>query len=381
MDFDLSEEQELLRSSIEKYLIENYDFDARRRIIRNSEHFPYGIWKDAAELGWLGIPFSEELDGFGGGPIETMLMFEEFGKVLCVEPFLESLIVGGGILKRLPANDSITEKLAAVISGDQHIVLAHEEADTTLDDTDLTTRAVAEDLGFSLNGTKSVVSTADFANELIVSATLNDGALGLFLVDSNAPGLTMTSYPTIDGRSASDIQFCGVQVPESALIAEAQQAEKLLGDTFQEALLALSAEQVGIMRALMAQTVEYTKQRQQFGTSISKFQVLQHRMADMYMALELTVSLMYTAAIRLRDQSPEAEQLVRALKIKADRSARFVAHGAFQLHGAIATTDECAIGHYLKRSTAIAQELGGTEYQLHRYVEFENGSIEQQFAG
>lgn len=366
MNFEYNEEQQIFSDSIGKFLADNYDFEQRNKIIQAESPFSTEIWQEVAELGWLAMLFSEEDGGFDGTAIDLMVVFEQLGKHLVVEPFLETLVLGGGLLRRL-SNGRFSDQISALMEGQYQCTLAHEENSIAPGTTELASKAEESSDGYKLNGEKNVVYNAEAANDIIVSAMLN-GELALFLVPKGTAGLNIKAYNTVDACRAAELSFEGLELNKDALIASGEEAVSALNATIDDAILAAAAEQVGMMRSLLDITIEYTKERKQFGTAISNFQVLQHRMADMYIAMELTVSLMYTTAIKMRDQSADAGQYVAALKVKADKSAREVAHGAFQLHGAMATTSECSVGHFLKRVTTLAQRFGGTNFHLQRYI-------------
>lgn len=368
MNFELSEEQVIMRDSIGKFLADHYDFQTRTALLKSGQKFSQSLWQDAAELGWLSIPFSEEVGGLGGTAVELMILFRELGRFLVREPFLETLVLGGGLLRSLSTQGRYAEKISNLIAGNLQCALAHEEYGTgyTLDA--VATRAARLAQGYRIEGRKSVVYNAPNADILMITAMLENDGIALFMVPARQQGIETRDYTTVDARRASDLNFNGLVVPDDALMASGEAAVNALQDGFGEAVLACASEQAGMMDALLKATIGYTRERRQFGTEISNFQVLQHCMADMYMDLELTVSLMYAAAIKLRDRSADAARFVAALKVKADSCARRVAHSAFQLHGGIASSDECSIGHYLKRVTMITQFFGGTSYHLQRYI-------------
>ena len=367
MNFEYSEDQQAFKDSVIKYLQDQYDFEKRQFIVKNDEAFDQNVWAQTSELGWLYMPFSEEQGGFGGSAVDTILFFEQFGKHLVVEPFLETLVLTGGVLRRM--ENSLSEQyLSRLMVGELQGAVAHFEAQSRGDLTRISTSAVEQGEGYVLNGKKAVVYNAPEAQLLIVSALLpDDRGIGLFLVEADVEGLVLQSYPTVDGRVAADIGLQGVMLPSVTLLAEGDHAASILEDTYNEALLALTAEMVGAMDVLLQTTVDYTKERKQFDTPISKFQVLQHHMADMFMAAELARSLMYAAAIKVRDADADASAFVAAAKAKADKCAKQVAHSAVQLHGGIATTEGLNVGHYLKRITVVANLFGSTQYHLQRY--------------
>ncbi|MGV6808149.1 MAG: acyl-CoA dehydrogenase family protein [bacterium] len=366
MNFEYNEDQRVFKDSISKYLLDNYEFEERQKVVASEEPFSAEVWGQTAELGWLYMPFSEEQGGLSGTPIDTMLMFEEFGRYLVIEPYLETLVLTGGVLRRVD-NALAAEKIESLMMGGLQGAVAHFEAQSRGAHENIATSAQASGDGFVIQGQKPAVYNAPVADILVVSAKMPDGGMGLFLVEKDTAGLSVNAYPTVDGHVAAEVTLDNVQVSSAQLLASGDEAMKVLQDVYDEALLALTAEMVGAMDVLLKATVDYTKERKQFGTTLSKFQVLQHHMADMFMAGELARSLMYAAAIKLRDGSDDASAFIAAAKAKADKSARQVAYSAIQLHGGIATTEELNVGHYLKRITVASQIFGTTKYHLKRY--------------
>lgn len=367
MNFEYSEDQLVFKDSVTKYLQDQYDFEKRQATVTSDKGFDQTVWAQTAELGWLYMPFSELYGGFGGSAVDTILFFEEFGKHLVVEPYLETLVLAGGVLGR--AEHSLSEEyIPRLMAGELQAAVAHFEAHSRGDLSRISSSTVKRGDNYVLNGKKAVAYNAPEAQILIVSALLPDNrGVGLFLVESNTTGLELQSYPTVDGRVAADITLQDLEVAPINLLAEGDKAMSILEATYNEALLGLTAEMVGAMDVLLQATVDYTKERKQFGTAISKFQVLQHHMADMFMAGELARSLMYVAAIKVRDGAADASAFVAAAKAKADKCAKQVAHSAVQLHGGIATTEDLNVGHYLKRITVAANMFGSTQYHLQRY--------------
>ncbi len=376
MNFDYNEDQLILKSSIAKYLNDHYTFEKRQSIVKADTNFGSEVWTQCANLGWMCLPFTEQQGGFGGTPVDTILLFEELGRHLVVEPFLETLVLSGGVLRRThnPNNNGYIEEL---ISGKWQGALAHFEPQSRGQIQNISSRAYPCGKDFILTGNKSVVYNAPAADILIISAQINidnKDEIALFVVPSETENLQLNPYQTVDGRKAAEVNFDNMKLPAESLLLQGHNAQRVLEDTYDEALLALTAELVGAMDVLLSTTVEYTKERKQFGSPISKFQVLQHHMTDMYMSTELARSLMYAAAIKLRDGADDARAFVAAAKAKADKCAKQVAHNAIQLHGGIATTDELNIGHYLKRITVVANMFGNTSFHLQRYKTLTSGN-------
>jgi pimeloyl-CoA dehydrogenase small subunit len=372
MDFSFTEEQSMLRDTVASYLSDNYSFDQRRASIRTEPGWSPKVWKAfAEELGILGAPFPEDLGGLGGGPIENMIVMEEFGKALVVEPYLGTVVIGGGFLKH-SGHPQAVELIGQIIAGDATFAFAYAEPQGRYNLADLKTMAKKDGANYVLNGHKAVVIGAPWASHLIVTARTSGGqrdqqGISVFLVDKSAAGVTTRDYPTVDGFRASEVYLENVTVPADALIGPEGQAMPLIQQVVDEAIAATCAEACGVLRKLHEGTLEYTKQRKQFGQPISSFQVLQHRMVDMFINVEQSVSMTYMATIKLSEADAERSKAVSAAKVQIGKSARFVGQNAIQLHGGMGMTDEMAIGHYFKRATMIESAFGSTDHHLSRY--------------
>ncbi|MDG1485960.1 MAG: acyl-CoA dehydrogenase family protein [Porticoccaceae bacterium] len=375
MFIEYSEEQTMLHDSADKYLRENYSFENRQATVKNSRGFSAEQWQMFADLGWLAMTFEEEAGGFGGGALETMILCEQFGKYLVLEPYLESVVLVGGLIAA-GAQPAIKEHyLSGLMAGELQGALAYLEEGNVANPHYVETKAEATGDGFVLNGSKAVVLNGPEADMFLVSARVGDSSIdakegiSLFVVDKNSQGLHCNNYKTYDGRSACELQLGNVAVDADALVGEIGNASAMAAPIFSRAIVAVCAEAVGAMDALLEATVDYTKQRKQFGQSISSFQVLRHRMVDMYMEIELTRSLLMAAAWKLDNGSGDAEQCVAALKAKVGKAGRYVSHNAIQLHGGIGTTDEFSVGHYFKRLAAIGVMFGSRDSHLSRYMQ------------
>jgi pimeloyl-CoA dehydrogenase small subunit len=373
MDFSFTEEQTLLEDSVTKYMQNNYDFESRQKLTRSELGYSAESWATFAELGWLGVPFSEADGGFGGGAIEAMLMAEIFGKSLVVEPFLATIVLTGGAIKHGGTPAQKEKYLPGIIDGSVQGALAYAEPQGRFNLSDLTTTASKKDGGYVINGYKAVVLNGPAADILVVSARTSgeqrdtDG-VSLFVVDANAAGVSRRDYPTVDGLRAAEITFENVAVEADALLGEEGSGLGLLEQVIDGGILTVGAEAVGAMEVLYKDTVEYCKTREQFGQPIGKFQVLQHRMVDMFMEHEQSKSLMFMAAMRLDEgYGPEAQKAVSAFKVQVGKSGRFVGQSAVQLHGGMGMTDELNIGHYFKRLTIIDTLFGNVDFHLKRF--------------
>ena len=364
----LTDEQQMLSDMVSKYLSETYDFDSRRKIANGPVSVAPPHWKKFAEMGWLAMPFDESDGGFNGGPKEISILFEAFGKHLVLEPYLETILLGGGALSFGP-EDIRRRYLPAIIAGDLQCAFAHHEPNHTAERYYVGTTALQSKDSWQLNGVKSIVSNAPHSGLLVLTARIkgqkhdSDG-IGLFVVDKNVRGVHCDDYLTIDGRRASEITLNEVEVERGALLSvDAGHLDTLLD----RACFAVCAEAVGAMSALISMTIDYCQQRKQFGQSIGSFQALQHRMVDMYIASELSHSLLIATTNAIANASDDRHRLLAALKFRVDRSAREISYGAIQMHGGIAMTDEFKVGHYFKRLTVISKQFGNANFQLERY--------------
>jgi len=373
MDFSFTEEQSLLQDSVQRFVQNSYEFETRQKLVKTEEGFSRDNWSSFAELGWLALPFAEESGGFGGTAVETMIMMEEFGKGLVVEPYVTTVIMAGSIIE---AGGSTAQKegvLAEIMAGTKLAAVAYVEPQARFNLADVTTSAVASDEGYTLNGFKGVVLGGPSADVLVVPARTSgeqrdrDG-ITLFLVDASAEGISRRDYPTIDGGRASEVTINDVSVGAGDMLGEAGAGLELLEVGINNGILAVCAEAVGAMEVLYKTTVEYCKTREQFGQPIGKFQVLQHRMVDMFMEHEQAKSLLYMAAIRMsEDDDVAARKAISALKVQVGKGGRFVGQNAIQLHGGMGMTDELNVGHYFKRITAVETLFGNADFHLKQY--------------
>ncbi|MBI3224230.1 MAG: acyl-CoA dehydrogenase family protein [Mycolicibacterium cosmeticum] len=375
MDFRLTGEQELLRDGLTKFLATRYQLESSRAAAKTGAGWQPEIWRAFAdELGILGAALPEEVGGIGGGPVEVMVIAEALGQALVVEPYVDTAVVAGGLLVRAARaseatgnETSASELLERLVAGAAVVALAAAEAQSGERWQDAATTARRDGDAWLLDGAKIMVLNARLATHLLVIATTPAG-LSLFLVDlADSPaGLTVHGYRTVDDRWAADIEFDGVR---ATLLGEDGAAWPSLAQARDEGAAAVCAEAVGNMRKVLADTVEYSKQRQQFGTPIGSFQALQHRMVDMHMELEQSVAAVYLAVLNLEADADQRSRAVSAAKATVGRAARFIGQNAVQLHGGMGMTEELAIGHYFKRLTAVQYEFGSTDHHLARYAE------------
>lgn len=373
MDFSFTEEQTLLRNMVQSFVQDNYDFDARMKIVRSDEGMSRKIWQQFAELGLLAAPFSEDLGGLDGGPIETMVIMEELGRGLVVEPYLPTVVLCGGILSRHGSAAQQQGHLPDLIAGEDIWALAYSESQSRFNLADVRTSAKEDGDGYVLNGAKAVVIGAPWANKLIVSARLSgdqfdrDG-LGLFIVDKAAAGVSTQDYQTVDGSRASEITLENVAISADALIGDAGNGFAVLEEAIDFGIGAVCAEAIGHMKMLNDATVEYCKTRKQFGVPIGSFQVLQHRMVDMFMEYEQSVSMTYMVNMKLAEAESERRKAAAGAKVQIGKSGRFVGQEAVQLHGGMGMTEELSVGHYFKRLTMIDIQFGNVDHHLKRFA-------------
>ncbi len=367
MDFEPTAEQQLLRDTVTDFLTARYDLEKSRAAARVGAGWQPEIWRAfAEEVGILGASLPESVGGFDGGAVETMLIAEALGAALVVEPYVDTVVVGAGLLRRAGGQRAET-LLRGIASGTVITAFAALEADSGYDLTRASTTARREGDSWVLDGAKIVVTSAPLATHLLVTAHTPAG-LSLFVVDAATAGLTLHPYRTIDERRAADIVLESVRVPADALLGTEGAVADSLAIATDEAIAALSAEAVGAMRRVLAGTVDYAKQRKQFGVAIGSFQVLQHRMVDMHLELEQAVAAMYLVTLKLDTTPAERSRAAAAAKATIGRAARFIGQHAVQLHGAMGMTEELSIGHYFKRLTAIEYEWGPTDHHIARYA-------------
>jgi alkylation response protein AidB-like acyl-CoA dehydrogenase len=373
MDFSLTAEQTLLQDSVSRFIQNDYDFAARQKLVHGGDGFSRAHWQTFAELGWLGVTFPESDGGFGGGAIDLMIMLEQFGKGLVVEPFVPTVVMAGGAIKIAGNAAQKGRYLAGVIDGSMQGALAYVEPQARFNLADITTTARAEGDGFVVNGHKAVVLNGPAADFLVVpvrtaGAQRDRDGVTLLIIDTALAGISRRDYPTVDGLRAAEVSFEQVRVGADAVLGTVGGGLAVLEQVIDEAILAVGSEAVGAMEVLYKTTVEYCKTREQFGQPIGKFQVLQHRMVDMFMEHEQAKSLMFMAAMRMSEgYGPEAQKAVSAFKVQVGKSGRFVGQSAVQLHGGMGMTDELAVGHYFKRLTTIDTLFGNADFHLKRF--------------
>ena len=375
MDFDLSEEQRLLKESVEGLLGNSYDFDQRKKYMAEKGGWSKSLWGKLAEQGLLGLPFAEDDGGFGAGAVETMIVMEAMGRALVLEPYLATVVIGGGFLRHGGSPAQKSAHIPGIIDGTRTIAFAQLEKNSRYDLNDVVTSAKAKGDGWVIDGEKFVVINGENADTLIVTARTKGGqrdksGIGVFLVPATAKGIAKKGYPTQDGLHAADITFTGVEVGADTAIGDPENALPLIERVVDEARTAMCAEAVGAMDESLKTTVEYLKTRKQFGVPIGSFQTLQHRAADMFVAVEQARSMsMFATMASDFDDAKERATAVAAAKVQIGKSLKFVGQQSIQLHGGIGMTQEAKIGHYFKRLTMIENSFGDTDYHLRRVTD------------
>lgn len=367
MDFDFSEDQRLLKDSVDRLIADRYAFESRKQFMKEPNGWSAEMWAQYAELGLLGLPFSEDLGGFGGGQIETAQVMEAFGRGLVLEPYLATVVLGGGLLRHAGSEEQQAELVPQIIAGDLKLALAHVERHSRWNLNDVAVTAKKDGSGYVINGEKSVVIHGDCAGQLLVTARTGGGqrdrgGIGLFLVDAGDAGVSRKGYPTQDGLRAAEISFANAR---GVAVGDPGDALPVVERVVDEAIAAICSEAVGGMAEMLAITVDYMKQRKQFGRAIGEFQVLQHRAVDMFANLEQAKSMaMYATMMAASDDAAERRQALSAAKVQIGKSGKSIGEEAVQLHGGIAMTMEYKVGHYFKRMTMIEQMFGSTDHHL-----------------
>ena len=372
MDFELTDEQRLLKDSVDRLMADRYTFESRKTYLKKPGGWSAELWGRYAELGLLGLPFAEQHGGFGGGPVEVMLVMEAMGRALALEPYLSTVILGGTAIRLAGSASQQGAILPAVAEGRMRLAFAHGERQARYDLTDVATTARRDGTGWVLDGSKSVVPHGDSADKLVVSARTagaQDDADGitLFLVDANAPGLAQRGYTLRDETRAAELALDNVPVNGSDVLGEVGKGFPIIERVVQAGIAAMGAEVVGAMETMHAMTLDYSRTREQFGKPIGQNQVVQHRLAEMLMSLEQGRSMAMLATMSVEE--PDAAERARSLsmaKVGYGQAARFVSQQSIQLHGGIGMTEEYAVGHYFRRCMVIEHTFGDTTHHLAR---------------
>ncbi|HAC29581.1 MAG TPA: pimeloyl-CoA dehydrogenase small subunit [Marinobacter hydrocarbonoclasticus] len=374
MDFRLNEEQQMLQDTVARLVRGEYSFEKRLEYSESELGFSESFWKQLGELGLMAVPFPEELGGFGGTGVEVQSVMTELGRGLCIEPYLQSVVLGGGLISQAGNEQQKEQWLAGIATGETQVAVGLQEPQSFYNTNDVETTAEKTDSGYVLNGRKAVVIGGHSADLLVVSARTSGSSrdasgISLFVIDANADGLERRSYPTIDGAKGCDLFLNNVKVGANALLGNEGEAADVIEYQVGRAISALCGEAVGVMEVACDLTLDYLKQRKQFGVPIGKFQVLQHRMADMMSELEQARSMAILAAsVADESQSDERRRVIAAAKNVISRSAQFISEKGVQSHGGIGMTWEYNFAHYAKRLVMINHQLGDDDFHLERYA-------------
>ena len=378
MNFELTDEQQMLQDSVARFVTDEYSIEARHKNVALEQGFNPDNWQKFADLGWLSIPFNEDLGGIGGGAVDLMVVMEELGKGLVAEPYLPTVVLFGGLLAK-SGNSVFQEQLIPkIIDGSLQGAFAFHERQSRFELSDVLTTANAEADGFILNGEKTVVFNGAVADKLVVVARTSgqqsdEDGLTLFVVDANAQGISKISYRLMDGQLVANIRFDNVSVGASDVLGDIGQGYSLMMSVVDDALVSLAAEAQGNMQFLLNATVEYSKTREQFGVAIGSFQALQHRMVDMFAACESSRSLLYRAVCSIDEDegnydAADVKRNLTALKVTVGRSGELIGGESIQLHGGMGMTEEMAVGNYVKRLMTIDTTFGDADYHQFKFI-------------
>ncbi len=372
MDFEPSDDQRLLVESVTRMLGDTYSFAQRKGYMALPEGYSPAVWSQFAELGLLGLPFAEEYGGFGGGPQEVMLVMQAFGRVLVLEPYFPTVVLAGTAINVAGSADQKQALLPAIAEGSLKLAFAHGERQARYDLTDVVTTAKKNGSGWILDGSKTVVSHGEAADKIIVSARTSgdrydEDGITLFLVDAGASGVARRGYLSRDDSRAADISLSDVPVTAADVLGEVGRGLRVIQRVVEAGIAATAGETVGAMEAMNEMTLEYSKTRVQFGNPIGSYQVVQHRLADMFMTQEQgrSMAMLATMSIENPDAGERAHDIALA-KVGIGQAGRYVSQSAVQMHGGIGMTEEYAVGHYFRRCMVIERLFGDPAYYLNK---------------
>ena len=380
MDFNFTEEQTLLENMVTSFIRDNYTWEAREAIVKTEEGWKPENWNQFAELGLLGVPFAEEFGGLGGSVVDTMIVMEQFGKGLVVEPYMPSVVLAGGLISSLGSKEQVEAIIPTIISGEARYAFAHSEPQSRFDLYDVKTSAVANGGDFVLNGFKSVVFGGPIATHLIISARTSceqrdTNGITLFLVDKTAAGLTLQNYPTIDEYRASEVVIENLKVSKDMILGEVDNAYAAIDENIDRSTIAVCAEAVGILEVLKDTTIDYCKNRKQFGQAIGKNQSIQHRLVDMMIEYEQSKSILYMACTADLSNPSDRKKAVSGAKARIGKAIKYVGENAIQLHGGMGMVDEYMVSHYFKRATMLGILFGNEDYHMKRFSDITQANV------
>jgi alkylation response protein AidB-like acyl-CoA dehydrogenase len=380
MDFNFTEEQTLLENMVTSFVRDNYTWEAREAIVKTEEGWKPENWNQFAELGLLGVPFAEEFGGLGGSVVDTMIVMEQFGKGLVVEPYMPSVVLAGGLISSLGSKEQVESIIPTIISGEARYAFAHSEPQSRFDLYDVKTSAVTNDGDFVLNGFKSVVFGGPIATHLIISARTSGeqrdtNGITLFLVDKTAAGLTLQNYPTIDEYRASEVVIENLKISKDMILGKLDNAYAAIDENIDRSTIAVCAEAVGILEVLKDTTIDYCKNRKQFGQAIGKNQSIQHRLVDMMIEYEQSKSILYMACTADLSNPSDRKKAVSGAKARIGKAIKYVGENAIQLHGGMGMVDEYMVSHYFKRATMLGILFGNEDYHMKRFSDITQANV------
>ena len=381
MHFELSEEQTLLENMVTSFVRDDYNWETREKIVKTEEGWKPENWSKFAELGLLSVPFSENHGGLGGTAVDSMIVMEQFGKGLVVEPFMPSILLSGNLISKLASEKQANEMIPKIMEGESRYVFGYAEPQSRFDLSDVKTSAVKNGDSYTLNGFKSVVFGASMATHIILAARTSgdqrsqDG-ITLFIADIKSDGITLQTYPTIDEYRASEVVIENLKVTSDMILGEVDKAYESIEEAIDLATIAACSEAVGVLQILKDSTIDYCKQRKQFGQPISKNQAIQHKLVDMMIEYEQAKSILYAAVTADLSDPAERKKSVSAAKARIGQSIKFVGETAIQLHGGMGMVDEYMISHYFKRATMLGVLFGNVDFHLKRFIGLTQSNIE-----
>jgi len=381
MHFELTEEQTLLENMVTAFVRDDYNWETREKIVKTEEGWKPENWSKFAELGLLSVPFSEDHGGLGGTAVDSMVVMEQFGKGLVVEPFMPSILLSGNLISKLANESQANEIIPKIIEGESRYVFAYAEPQSRFDLSDVKTSATKDGDEYTLNGFKSVVFGASMATHIIIAARTSgdqrsEDGITLFLADIKSNGITLQTYPTIDEYRASEVVIENLKISSDMVLGDVDKAYSVVEEVIDLATIAACSEAVGVLQVLKDSTIDYCKQRKQFGQPISKNQAIQHKLVDMMIEYEQAKSILYAAVTADLSNADERKKAVSGAKARIGQSIKFVGESAIQLHGGMGMVDEYMISHYFKRATMLGVLFGNVDFHMKRFVGLTQSNIE-----
>ena len=381
MHFELTEEQTLLENMVTAFVRDDYNWETREKIVKTEEGWKPENWYKFAELGLLSVPFSEDHGGLGGTAVDSMVVMEQFGKGLVVEPFMPSILLSGNLISKLANESQANEIIPKIIEGESRYVFAYADPQSRFDLSDVKTSATKDGDEYTLNGFKSVVFGASMATHIIIAARTSgdqrsEDGITLFLADIKSNGITLQTYPTIDEYRASEVVIENLKISSDMVLGEVHKAYPVVEEVIDLATIAACSEAVGVLQVLKDSTIDYCKQRKQFGQPISKNQAIQHKLVDMMIEYEQAKSILYAAVTADLSNADERKKAVSGAKARIGQSIKFVGESAIQLHGGMGMVDEYMISHYFKRATMLGVLYGNVDFHMKRFVGLTQSNIE-----